>query len=302
MTDLAIHTSRLPDEPRRSIVGDLRTIAVREIWRYRELLYQLALRDIRIRYKQAVMGFAWAVLMPALIVGAGVLIRFAMAYVSGSAVERGAILGMAVKALPWAFFVGAVGFATTSLTGNFEMVTKVAFPRLVLPLSAVATQAFDTAVGAAALVLVTPLLGLQPSAAWLWAPLLVAQAVAITAAASVLLSCANLFFRDVKYLVQVILTFGIFFTPVFFEPAMFGAVGGKLIMLNPLAPVLEGLRLAVVVGHDLAEPLRIVDARGVAVLAWTPWYLAYAGAVAVLGLAGSLLLFRRLEHVFAEYA
>jgi ABC-type polysaccharide/polyol phosphate export permease len=122
-----------------------------------------------------------------------------------------------------------------------------------------------------------------------------------TTGACVFVSCANLFFRDVKYLVQVFLTFGIFFTPIFFEPAMLGETGGRLLMLNPLSPVLEGLRLCVTQGHDLAHTLRAVDAQGLSVVVWTPWYLAYAAAVAVLGFVGSALLFRRVEHVFAEY-
>src|SRR6185312_3224811 len=147
MTEFVL-TSELPAQRRRSLVGDLREIAVDELWKYRELLYQLMLRDVRIRYKQAVMGFAWAILMPALIVAAGTLVRFAMAYVGGGHVSHDAIAGMAVKALPWAFFVGAIGFATSSLTGNLPLVSKIYFPREVLPLSATCAQSFDSTIGA----------------------------------------------------------------------------------------------------------------------------------------------------------
>lgn len=299
--DAAPAATQPPAEPEPRVPEQLAGIA-RELWRARELLAQITLRDIRIRYTQAIMGFGWAVLMPALIVGAGVLIRYAMAHMSGTDLEASAVLGMAVKAIPWAFLVGSLGFATASLTGNYQLVTKVAFPRLVLPISAVLTQAFDTAIGALGLALLVPLLGGSPSAAWLWVAPLTVLALLLTTAACVFVSCANLFFRDVKYLVQVFLTFGIFFTPVFFEPQMLGRVGGALMMLgNPFSPVLEGLRLCVVEGHDLATPLHGLDARNASVLIWTPWYLVYATAVAVLSFVGSVLLFRRLEPVFAEY-
>ncbi|RIL01396.1 MAG: hypothetical protein DCC71_17815 [Proteobacteria bacterium] len=286
--------------PRPGAFAELAELA-RDVFAHRELLAQITLRDVRIRYTQAVMGFGWAVLMPAMIVGAGLMIRWAMAHVSGERLDGSVAFGLALKALPWAFFVGAIGFAVNSLTGNFELVTKVAFPRIVLPIAAVLTQAIDTAVGGAALLVAGPLLGAGVGASWLWVPPLALLALALTSAAAIFLACANLFFRDVKYLVQIFLTFGIFFTPVFFEPAMLGATGAELLMLNPLSPILEGLRLAVAENHDLARSLVSADAQGRAVLAWSPWYLAYAGAVAALGLFASALVFRRLERLFAEH-
>jgi ABC-type polysaccharide/polyol phosphate export permease len=280
---------------------DLREI-VTDFWVYRDLLVQLTLRDVKIRYKQSVMGFAWAVLMPLLIVLAGIVVRVAMSYLSGSELETDALTGIAVKSLPWAFFVGAVGFANSSLVSNTNMVTKVYFPREVLPLSATLAQAFDTLVAAAALLVVLPFLGVGPSPALLWVAPIAVMLFAQTVAAALVLSCANLFFRDVKYLVQVLITFGIFLTPVFFEPTMFPPEGALALMLNPLSPLLEGLRLAVVEGHHLTQPL-LVDAPGAgeAVLAWAPWYLAYAAVWAVGGLIVAALAFHRLEHLFAEY-
>jgi lipopolysaccharide transport system permease protein len=274
---------------------------VTDVWHSRELLQQLTLRDIRIRYKQAVMGFGWAIFMPLLVVGAGLLIRFSMAQVSGGTLQNHAVGGMAVKALAWSFFVGAIGFATPSLIGSQGLVTKVYFPREILPLSTIVAQAFDSAIGAVALALLLPFLGAVLTPQLLWLPLLVVLLVLFTSAAGLLLSCGNLFFRDVKYIVQVLLTFGIFFTPVLFEPAMLGPTGAKLVMLNPLAPLLEGFRLSVVQGHNLAEPLMQLTKSGAEAVAWQPWYLLYSGAWAVLGLIGSALMFHRLEFVFAEY-
>ena len=122
-----------------------------------------------------------------------------------------------------------------------------------------------------------------------------------TAATALFISCANLFFRDVKYIVQVLLTFGIFFTPVFFEPRMFGQLGGRLMLLNPLAPLLEGLRLSIVHGHNLVTPLVTASANGASFPTWSPWYLAYSAAWAIIGLIASALIFHRAEAVFAEY-
>ena len=284
----------------RSWISDLRETA-RDIWQYRELLYQLTRRDIRIRYKQTALGLGWALFMPGFVVLAGVLVRLAMARLSGGALAGVSIAGLAVKALPWAFFVGAIGFAVNSLTGNPSLVAKIYFPREVLPLSSVLAQAFDTVIGAILVAVLLPFLGIGLGLSALWVPVLAVVLFLFTTAAGLFLGCANLFFRDVKYIVQVMLTFGIFVTPVFFEPAMFGPLGAKLIMLNPLAPILEGLRLAVVEHHNLLEPLTVVGRQGQAVIAWAPWYLLYAATWALAGAAGAVVLFHRLAFVFAEY-
>jgi lipopolysaccharide transport system permease protein len=271
------------------LVGDLRD--------YRYLLYQLTLRDIRIRYKQAAMGFAWAILMPLLIVGAGVLVRYAMAYLAGGQFDAAIISGLAIKSIPWAFFVSSIQFASGSLVGNMNLVTKIYFPREVLPISATLAQAFDSAIGAVALAVLLPLLGVGPSAAAAWAVPIALCLILFTIGTALLVSCANLFFRDVKYIVRVLLTFGIFFTPVFFEPAMFGPVGATVMMFNPLAPILEGLRLAVVEGHNLWRPLSDVSGT----VLWSPWYLLYAAGWALGTTSLGAVLFRRLEFLFAEY-
>jgi len=285
---------------RQGVVADLREIAG-DLKQHRDLLYQLTLRDIRIRYKQAVMGFGWAVLMPVLIVVSGLLVRLAVSYVSDRPVDTGTVAGIAVKAIPWGFFVSAIGFATTSLTGNSTLVSKIYFPREVLPLSAVFAAAFDSLLGTAAVLLALLfILDANFSLAALWAVPVMLLMFILTVAAALFLSCANLFFRDVKYLVQIMLTFGIFFTPVFFDATMFGPVGAQIAMLNPLAPLLEGVRLSVVEGHNLLHPL-VETVRGTPVTAWHPWYLAYSATWALGGLFISALLFHRSEFIFAEY-
>ena len=289
-----------PLRDRRSAFSDLRFILRDELWRHRGLLYELMRRDIRIRYKQAVMGFVWAVLMPILIVAAGALVRVAMAFVGGTPLVPQEIVGIAMKAVPWSFFVGALGFAINSLTGNANLVTKIYFPREALPLASTLAQAVDSSIGLAALLVVCLVLGVDFGAAALWAPLLLALLFAFTAGSALVVSCANLFFRDVKYIVQVLLSFGIFFTPVFFEPHMFGATGAKLMMLNPLAPILEGLRLSLVYDHNLFSPLIEMTRKG-QVLAWSPWYLVSSASWSIVMLFGGLLVFHRSEAKFAEF-
>jgi ABC-type polysaccharide/polyol phosphate export permease len=285
--------------PRQSIADTFREIFT-DIRTYRELLLELARRDIRIRYKQAVMGFGWAIFMPILIVASGVLVRVAMGQMSGSGVGTADVAGIAVKGIAWAFFVGTITFATTTLTTNHNLISKVYFPREVLPLSSLLAQCFDTAIGLMALAVLLPFLGVTLQPSLLWAPLLLFMLFLVTAAATLFLSCANLFFRDVKYIVQVLLTFGIFFTPVFYEPAMMGERGAALMQLNPLSPILEGLRLSVVEGHNLLRPLMVTGRGGAEILAWNPLGLLYAGAWGTIGLALSALVFHRLEPAFAE--
>ena len=274
---------------------------VRDIVTHRELLWQLTRRDITIRYKQAAMGFLWAILIPTIVVLAGVLVRFGMAVASGTTLPASEIGGIMVKALPWSFFVGAIGFATASLIGNMNLVTKVAFPREVLPLSSVLAQVFDMMIAGVGVAIGLCFVGGTLSVQLLWVPVMLAILLTFTTAVCLFLSCANLFFRDVKYLVQVFLSFGIFFTPVFFDATTFGAKGARLLMLNPLAPMLEGLRLAVVQGHNLLEPLTVYTRTGAPVAAWHPWYLLYSLVWAVGGLLLSALIFHRAEDTFAEY-
>lgn len=284
------------DDPPRSATSEI----ISDYWSHRELLYQLTLRDVRLRYKQAVMGFGWAIFMPTLVVLSGLIVRFAMAYYAGTSLVASDVARMGVKGVGWAFFVGALGFATASLVTNSNLVTKVYFPREVLPVSATLAQAVDSLIGSAALAVLLIVLGIRPTLALLWVPVVALLLFVFTAAVGLAVSCANLFFRDIKYIVQVVLTFGIFFTPVLFEPAAFGR-RGALMMINPLSPLLEGLRLSIVDGHNLLAPLIVISNKGEQVLAWSPWYLAYAALWSIGGLILASLLFHKLESSFAEY-
>jgi homopolymeric O-antigen transport system permease protein len=256
---------------------------LRELYKYRELLLMIAYRDIKVRYKQSIMGFMWAVLMPILIVMAGIVVRYAYALASHAPLQTADIAGVAVKSVPWAFLVSSIRFGGSSLVGaNSNLVTKVYFPREIFPLAAVLSSLFDFLVASIALTLFLLTLRIGWSLYILWVPVLLLIMVALASGIAMLVSAASLFFRDVKYIVEVMLTFGIFFTPVFYDASMFGTKG-KWLLLNPIAPILDGLS-ACVVRHESPD------------LYW----LAYSCTVAVASLVSGYVFFKHLEPAFAE--
>jgi lipopolysaccharide transport system permease protein len=258
--------------------------AMRELYKSRELLYMLSWREIRVRYKQSVMGAMWAILMPLTIVMAGTVLRYAFATLSGTPLNMGDLVGLAVKSAPYAFVIGCVRFGTSSLIVNSNLLTKIYMPRLVFPLAAVVSQLFDFSVAAALLLLLVPFSGVGVSWELLWLPVLMLGLVLLASGLAILLSAASLFFRDVKYLVEVLLTFAVFFTPVFYDSKMMGR-WATLVLLNPIAPLLEGIA-SVVVHHQAPN------------LAWTGYSM---GVAALFGL-GAVMLFMKLEPYFAESA
>lgn len=284
------------DEPRASALQMLAAVG-RDMLGSRELLFQLTARDLRIRYKQSVLGVLWAILTPLVVVLAGAIIKAAYASMAGRGVAPVELAGLAIKSIGWTFFIGALGFGTASLTANLALVTKVYFPRELLPVSAVVTQAVDSSIGAAALLVMFPLLGIGHMAGAGWLLLIIVLLVALTIAIVLLASCANVFYRDVKHVVQLATSFGIFFSPVFFDLDAFGSRGVRLFVMNPLTGLLEGARLAIVTGHDLATPL--IGTTGAVI--WSPAYLVYAGGVALGGLLLSTIVFRRASANFADY-
>jgi lipopolysaccharide transport system permease protein len=255
---------------------------VQEIIQFRHLLYMLAWRDIKIRYKQTVMGFLWAVFMPTLIVLAGLIVRKAMSVLSGKPIEMSELVSIMVKALPWAFFIGTIRFATNSLVGNMNLITKIYFPREVFPLSALLAHLFDFAIAFFALVAVFAVFHVEITVHALWFLPLMVLLIIMTAGFGMILSCANLFFRDVKYIVEVIVTFAIFFTPVFYEAKAVGK-WETLLMLNPVGAILECMTIAIV--HHRAPD---------------PFWLFYVSLWAFGGFFISWYVFHRSEYLFAE--
>jgi lipopolysaccharide transport system permease protein len=255
---------------------------IQELYRYRELLYMIAYRDIKVRYKQSVIGFLWAILMPTLIVLAGVVVRFGFAFAAGKHLETAEIAGVAVKSVPWAFLVSSVRFSCNSLTSNNPLVTKIYFPKEIFPLAAVLASLFDFFVASAALVVVLLVLRTGWSVELLWIPFLIVTMVILATGVGMTVAAASLFFRDVKYIVDVGLTFAIFFTPVFYDIQMFGDKG-KWLLLNPAAPILEGISACV--ARQQAPDLS---------------WLAYSLTFALVSAFGGYVFFKHLEPAFAE--
>lgn len=255
---------------------------INELIQYKYLLFVLTMRDIKIRYKQSVMGFLWAIFMPIMVIFAGIVVKKAFSIISGKPMDMSEILSVSVKAIPWTFFIGSIRFATNSLTGNSNLVTKIYFPREVFPLSSVLANLFDFVVAAIPLVVMLGIAGVGISVHLAWLPLLLILLILLTAGFGMLLSCANLFFRDVKYIVEVILTFGIFFTPVFYETSMFGK-WASILLLNPVGSILEAIN-DVVVLHKSPD------------LSW----MIYSACWAVFGFLISWKIFNKTESAFAE--
>ena len=256
--------------------------ALRELYRHRELLYMIAYRDIKVRYKQSIMGFLWAMLMPILIVSSGVVVRYAYAIASHASLQTADIASVAVKSLPWAFLVSSIRFSCLSLINNKELVTKIYFPKEIFPMAAVMASSFDLLVASGALIVFLVAVQIGWSVYLVWVPLLLLTMLLLTVGAGMIVAAASLYFRDVKFIVEVFLTFGIFFTPVFYDVAMFGNKA-KWLLLNPISPLLDGFSAAVA-RHQSPDP---------------SWF-AYSLTVALLSFVGGYVFFKHLEPGFAE--
>ena len=268
---------------------------VKEVYGYRELLFALTYRDIRVKYKQAVMGMLWAFFLPVLAIASGTIFRLAMAFFSGKDPQMAHMVAVMVKSVPWILFAGIVGSSSSSLIGNMNLITKIYFPREVIPLSSLLSSLFDFVISFSGLTVLLVVASLFAgdlmdgavvfSPQLLLVPVFLGTLVVLAAGLGLALSCANLFFRDVKYIVQVLLQFGIFFSLVFFQYDELGSWGWVL-LINPVAPLLEGLRMVVVDGT--IEPFL--------------WYwLGYSAAVAFIGFYVACEVFEHAEYLFAEF-
>ena len=246
---------------------------------YRELLFQMIRRDLLIRYKQTAMGFGWAVFMP--LVNTAV---FSIIFTRVAPIDVGmpypvfAFSGL----LLWNFFAAALRFSVTSLTGNPSLVTKVYFPREIFPFSAVVVALVDTIVASA--VLVALLIYYQIGVGWsiLLLPIVVAVLVMFTTAIALLLAMANLFYRDVKYLFEIVISVWMFATSVIYPLDRLGGWLGAVLALNPMTHCIEAFR-AIVIEQRAPSPIFGATAVVTACLLAIAW-----------------LVFHRAECDFAE--
>jgi lipopolysaccharide transport system permease protein len=255
---------------------------LKELYKFRELLNMIVWRDIRVKYKQSAMGFLWAIFMPAIVVFAGILVRYAMAAVSGNPVTSSQVLTVSIKAVPWAFCVAAVRFATNSLVANPNLVTKIYFPKEIFPIAAVLSNGFDFVIAAGLLLVVLAFVGIGVSIYLLWVPVLILIMLCFIMGIGMIFAALNLFFRDIKYLVEVILTFAIFITPVLYDVGSFHRMANVL-YLNPLTAILEGLTASIV--RHQSPPI---------------YWIGYSALVSGCLLVGGYSMFKKLEFKFAE--
>ena len=261
-----------------AFVGDVREM-LREQFEYRELLVQMTKRDLLLRYKQTVMGFGWAVFMP--LVNTTV---FSVIFTRIAPIETSvpypvfAFCGLWV----WNFFASSLRFSTNSLTSNTNLVTKVYFPREILPFSAIFVCLVDFAVGSLVLLALMAWYGVGIGVNILWLPVVLLVHVLFTMAVALLLSMANLFYRDVKYLFEVVITVWMFATSVVFPVDQVSGTLGAVLRLNPMTPIVDAYRSVLLLNSP------------------PPTSLAIAGAIAVVGLLFSWALFHRSEFTFAE--
>jgi lipopolysaccharide transport system permease protein len=258
-----------------------RSVDLAELWRYRELLFFLVWRDVKVRYKQTVLGMAWAIIQPlmATVLFAFFFGRIAKLPSDGIPYPLFAYAGL----LPWTFFANAIMAGSNSLIGSTHLITKVYFPRLLLPLASVATVLFDFFV---ALLMLGPLLfwkGIAPSPAVIvWLPLIMIVAVLLAVGLSIWLGALVARFRDLRHVVPFAVQIWMFATPIVYPLSFVPPKWRALVSLNPMTGIVESFRAA-------------VFGRAVAVV---PLAIAFGISLALI-VTGSIY-FRRLERMVAD--
>lgn len=256
-------------------------INLRELWEYRDLLRLLAWRDIKVRYKQTALGVGWAVLQPLLTMMVFSLFFGRLAKVPSDGLPYPIFAFTAL--VPWGFFSTSLTQSSNSLVGNANLIKKVYFPRLVVPLSCSASALVD--MGIAFLVLLGFMAGYRVVPTWnmIWLPALVLLALVTSLGVGLWLSALSVRYRDVRYVVPFLMQFWLLATPIAYPSSLLGDPWRALYGLNPMAGVVEGFRWALLGSGSAPGPI-----VGVSSLA------------AVLLLLSGALYFRRMEATFAD--
>jgi len=258
-----------------------RAVRLAEFWRYRELLYFLTLRDIKLRYKQTALGVAWAVIQP----------LFTMAVFAIFFGKLGGLpsdgkpyaLFVLVGLLPWQLFAYALTQSSNSLVNEQRLITKVYFPRLIVPVASVFSGLVDFLVTFGLVFVGMAFFGVKPTWTAVAVPALVVFAVLAALAVGLWLSALNVRYRDVRYTIPFLTQFWMFVTPVAYPARMVPEAYRPLLGLNPMTGVVEGFRWALL-GTDAPD-----------------WGMMAVSAAVVVGLlAGGLFYFRRMERTFAD--
>jgi len=251
-----------------------------DIWRYRELLYFFTWRDIKVRYKQTALGAIWAVLQPFL-----TMLIFAAILGSFFKLREGVPYAVFVYSalLPWTLFQYALTQATGSLVGNSEMLTKVYFPRILLPIAITLAGMVDFAIASILLVGMLWFYHIPPTWNLVSVPAFFVLAMLASVAAGIWLSAINVKFRDVRYAVPFLLQVWFYATPIVLPPNVVHGLAHWIFILNPISGIVEGFRWSLV---------------SKASMDWTALIISCAFTAATL--VGGLYYFRRMEETFAD--
>lgn len=257
---------------------------LRDLWTYRELIYFMIWRDIKVRYKQTVLGAAWAVIQPVL-----TMLVFNFIFNGGiTKIQTDSNIPYPIFSytalLPWGLFTAALNNASRSLTSNQNMVTKIYFPRLVLPLASVLGGLVDFAIASVILVGMMFYFGVKPNLASLWTlPLFLLLAIIAALGVALWLSAINVQYRDVNYVLPFLTQFWLFITPVAYSAKVISEKLQFVYALNPMAGVVNGFRWALLGANTGPGPQM-----------WIPV------VVSVLVLISGLFYFRNMEKTFAD--
>jgi lipopolysaccharide transport system permease protein len=228
----------------------------KEVWQYRELLYFLAWRDVKVRYKQAAIGAGWAVIQPLFSMIIFTLFFGRLAGVPSDGIPYPVFSYCAL--LLWTYFSGVLGQAGQSLVSNANLITKIYFPRMLLPASAAVSGLLDFAVGAVMLIALLVYYQISPGWSVLMVPFVIAGLFVFTLGTSMLIAALNVRYRDVKYALPFVIQVWLFITPVIYPLALIPQHLQWIAALNPLVGIVEGFR-ACLFGRSLDSTLIVVS-------------------------------------------
>jgi lipopolysaccharide transport system permease protein len=257
------------------------SLKLHELWEYRELLYFLIWRDIKVRYKQTALGATWAIIQPVF-----TMLVFSLFFGHLGKIPSDGIpypIFSFAALLPWTFFANGLGQSSNSLVGNANLITKIYFPRLIVPLAAVFSGIVDFLLAFVVLLGMVLYYGLVPTLNVFWLPLFVLLALVTSLGVGLWLSALNVEYRDVRYVVPFITQFWLFATPIAYPSSLLPEPWRTIYGLNPMVGVVEGFRWALLGTKTAPGPI-----------------IAVSSAVALVILVTGAFYFRRMEKTFAD--
>jgi lipopolysaccharide transport system permease protein len=252
-----------------------------ELWRYRELLYFFVWRDLKVRYKQTILGAAWAVLQPFLTMVVFSIFFGRLAEVPSDDLPYPVFAYSAL--VPWTFFAHGLTQASNSIVSNAGMVKKIYFPRLTLPVATVMAGLVDFILAFGVLIGMMFFFQIVPTRNIIWLPLLLLLALVTSLGASLWFAALNVRFRDVRYIIPFLVQFWLFLTPIAYPSSLVPEQWRLIYSLNPMVGVVEGFRWALLGTDTTPGPIIIVSSL-----------------VALCLLLGGIIYFRRMEKSFAD--